>query len=57
MLAFTACAIDVDCGPVCRGRTICDLDGRSGRPATCRVATAIEPGFGGWLAERIGRLP
>jgi inosine-uridine nucleoside N-ribohydrolase len=56
LLRFERCAIDVDCGPVCRGRTICDLGGRGALPATCRVATAIQPGFGEWLATRIERL-
>jgi len=56
LLTLTACNVEVDCGPVCRGRTICDLHGTTGRPANARVATGIRPGFGAWLSERIARL-
>jgi inosine-uridine nucleoside N-ribohydrolase len=56
LLTLTRCAVDVDCGAVCRGRTICYIDGGTELPATCRVATAIQPGFGAWLAGRIARL-
>ncbi len=56
LLTLTACNVDVDCGPVCRGRTICDLHGTTGRPANALVATGIRPGFGAWLSERIARL-
>jgi inosine-uridine nucleoside N-ribohydrolase len=56
LLTLTACSVEVDCGPVCRGRTICDLHGTTGRPANVRVATGIRPGFGAWLSERIARL-
>ena len=56
LLTLTACSVEVDCGPVCRGRTICDLHGTTGRPANARVATGIRPGFGAWLSERIARL-
>ena len=56
LLTLTASSVEVDCGPVCRGRTICDLHGTTGRPANARVATGIRPGFGAWLSERIARL-
>jgi len=56
MLTLTRCHVDVDCSPVCRGRTICDLEGRLGLDPNARVATAIEPGFGAWMSERIARL-
>jgi inosine-uridine nucleoside N-ribohydrolase len=56
LLTLTGCHVDVDCGPVGRGRTICDLRGITGLPANARVATDIRPGFGDWLADRIGRL-
>jgi inosine-uridine nucleoside N-ribohydrolase len=56
LLTLTECHVDVDCGPVCRGRTVCDLNGTSGRPANARVATGIVDGFGDWLADRIARL-
>ncbi len=56
MLSLTECHVDVDCGPVGRGRTICDLYGTSGLPPNARVATDIRPGFGEWMSERIARL-
>jgi purine nucleosidase/pyrimidine-specific ribonucleoside hydrolase len=56
LLSLTGCHVDVDCTPVCRGRTICDLNGMSGRPPNARVATDIRPAFGDWLADRIARL-
>jgi inosine-uridine nucleoside N-ribohydrolase len=56
LLTLTECHVDVDCTPVCRGRTICDLNATSGLPANARVATGIRPAFGDWLAERIARL-
>jgi inosine-uridine nucleoside N-ribohydrolase len=56
LLTLTECHVDVDCGPVGRGRTICDLNGTTGLPANARVATDIVPGFGDWLSERIARL-
>jgi inosine-uridine nucleoside N-ribohydrolase len=56
LLTLTECHVDVDCGPVGRGRTICDLKGTSGLPPNARVATDIVPGFGDWLSDRIARL-
>jgi purine nucleosidase/pyrimidine-specific ribonucleoside hydrolase len=56
LLTLTECHVDVDCGPVGRGRTICDLNGTTGLPANARVATDIVPGFGDWLSDRIARL-
>jgi len=56
LLSLTACHVDVDCTPVGRGRTICDLKGTSGRPANAHVATDIRPRFGDWLSDRISRL-
>jgi inosine-uridine nucleoside N-ribohydrolase len=56
LLSLTECHVDVDCGPVGRGRTICDLHGTTGLPANARVATDIRPGFGDWLGDRIARL-
>ncbi len=56
MLTLAQVHIDVDCGPLCRGRTVVDLEGVTGGPKTCRVATAIRPGFADFLAERLARL-
>jgi inosine-uridine nucleoside N-ribohydrolase len=56
MLTLEQVHIDVDCGPLCRGRTVVDLEGVTGGPKTCRVATAIRPGFADLLAERLARL-
>ena len=56
LLTLVECHVDVDCGPVGRGRTMCDLNGYSGLPPTAKVATGIVPGFGEWLSERISRL-
>jgi inosine-uridine nucleoside N-ribohydrolase len=56
MLRLAQVHIDVDCGPLCRGRTVVDLEGVTGGPKTCRVATAIRPGFADFLAERLARL-
>jgi purine nucleosidase/pyrimidine-specific ribonucleoside hydrolase len=56
LLTLEQVHIDVDCGPLCRGRTVVDLDGVTSGPRTCRVATAIRPGFAAFLEERIARL-
>jgi inosine-uridine nucleoside N-ribohydrolase len=56
LLTLTECHLDVDRTPVCRGRTICDLNGTSGLLANARVATGIRPAFGEWLTDRIARL-
>jgi inosine-uridine nucleoside N-ribohydrolase len=56
MLALEPVHIDVDCGPLCRGRTVVDREGVTGLPQTCRVATDIRPGFAEFLTERIARL-
>jgi inosine-uridine nucleoside N-ribohydrolase len=56
LLTLEECHVDVDCGPVCRGRTICDLWVTFKQQPNARVATGIEPGFGEWMSERIARL-
>ena len=56
MLTLAQVHIDVDCGPLCRGRTVVDLERVTDGPQTCRVATAIRPGFAEFLAERLARL-
>ncbi len=56
MLALQRCNVQIDCGPLGRGRTVCDLLGTGEEEPNARVATAIEPGFGDWLCDRILRL-
>ena len=56
MLTLEQVHIEVDRGELCRGRTVVDVHGVTGLPRTCRVATAIRPGFAGFLTERIARL-
>jgi inosine-uridine nucleoside N-ribohydrolase len=56
MLTLQQVHIDVDCCSLGRGRTVVDLQGVTGLPRTCRVATGIRPDFAGFLTERIARL-
>jgi len=56
LLTLEHCAVEVDCGPVSRGRTLVDLHGVTGREANVHVATAIDPAFTAFLAERISRV-
>jgi len=49
--------IEIDSGH-CLGRTVCDMRGRSGRPANARVMERIDAdGFFALLTERLARLP
>ena len=49
--------IDIAEGP-CFGRTVCDVRGRSGRPANARVLERVDAGgFFALLTERLARLP
>ena len=49
--------IDTADGP-CFGRTVCDMRGRSGKPANARVLESINAdGFFTLLTERLARLP
>jgi inosine-uridine nucleoside N-ribohydrolase len=56
LITLEFCPVDVDCGPVSRGRTLVDRFGLTGRAPNVRVATAIDPGFSPWMAERIASL-
>jgi len=56
LLQLQHCHVDVDCGPTSRGRTRVDLHGVTGREPNVHVATGIDEGFTGWLAERIASL-
>jgi inosine-uridine nucleoside N-ribohydrolase len=53
LLTLTHCNVDVDCGPVCRGRTLVDLRGVTGRPPNVHAATGIDPEFTAFLADRV----
>jgi inosine-uridine nucleoside N-ribohydrolase len=54
LLELTPARVQVDCGELCRGRTVVDLR-PAGSPA-CRVATGIRAGFAAFLIERLARL-
>jgi len=56
LLTVEHCHVDVDCGPVSRGRTLVDRFHVTGREPNVHVATAIDPGFTSWMAERIASL-
>jgi len=51
--------VDIELGGEhCLGRTVCDMRGRSGRPANARVMERIDAdGFFALLTERLARLP
>jgi inosine-uridine nucleoside N-ribohydrolase len=55
-LTLEHCHVDVDCGPVSRGRTLVDQFHVTGREPNVHVATAIDPGFTDWMADRIASL-
>jgi inosine-uridine nucleoside N-ribohydrolase len=56
MLSLEHCHVEIDCGPVSRGRTLVDRFHVTGRDRNVHVATAIDPRFTGWLSERIASL-
>jgi purine nucleosidase/pyrimidine-specific ribonucleoside hydrolase len=56
LLTLASCFVEVDCGPVSRGRTLVDLHGVTGREPNVHVATDIDPSFTAFLAERIASL-
>jgi inosine-uridine nucleoside N-ribohydrolase len=56
LLTLEHCHVEIDCGPVSRGRTLVDRHHVTGREPNVHVATGIDPGFAGWLAERIAAL-
>ena len=56
LLTLEQCHVEVDCGPVSRGRTLVDLHGVTGRPANVHVATAIDGSFTEFLGQRIASL-
>jgi inosine-uridine nucleoside N-ribohydrolase len=56
LLSLEHCHVEVDCGPVSRGRTLVDQHHVTGHEPNVHVATGIDPRFTGWLAERIASL-
>jgi inosine-uridine nucleoside N-ribohydrolase len=56
LLKTEHCHVDVDCGPVSRGRTLVDLYGVTKREHNVHVATEIDPRFTKFMAERIVTL-
>jgi inosine-uridine nucleoside N-ribohydrolase len=56
LLTVEHCHVEVDCGPVSRGRTLVDQHHVTKLPPNVHVATAIEPTFTRWMAERIASL-
>ena len=48
--------VEVDCGPVGRGRTLVDLRGVTGRDPNVHVATDVDPSFTEFMADRIASL-
>jgi purine nucleosidase/pyrimidine-specific ribonucleoside hydrolase len=56
LLTLEDCHVEVDCGPVSRGRTLVDLRGVTGREPNVRVATDVAPAFNDFMADRIASL-
>ena len=56
LLTVEHCHVEVDCGPVSRGRTLVDLRGVTGREPNVHVATDIDPAFNDLMADRIASL-
>ena len=56
LLTLEHCHVEVDCGPVSRGRTLVDLRGVTGREPNVRVATDVDPAFNDFMADRIAGL-
>jgi inosine-uridine nucleoside N-ribohydrolase len=56
LLTLEHCHVEVDCGPVSRGRTLVDLRGVAGREPNVHVATDIDPAFNDLMADRIASL-
>ena len=48
--------VEVDCGPVGRGRTLVDLRQVTGREPNVHVATHVDPSFTAFMADRIAAL-
>jgi purine nucleosidase/pyrimidine-specific ribonucleoside hydrolase len=48
--------VEVDCGPVGRGRTLVDLRQVTGREPNVHVATDVDPSFTAFMADRIASL-
>jgi inosine-uridine nucleoside N-ribohydrolase len=56
LLTLADCHVEVDCGPVSRGRTLVDLRRVTGRDPNAHVATDIDPSFTEFMADRIAAV-
>jgi inosine-uridine nucleoside N-ribohydrolase len=56
LLQTVLCHVEVDCGPLSRGRTLVDLRGVGGARPNVHVATEIDPGFIDFMIERISAV-
>jgi inosine-uridine nucleoside N-ribohydrolase len=56
LLETVLCHVEVDCGPVSRGRTLVDLRGVGAEEPNVHVATEIDPGFIDFMIERIAAV-
>jgi pyrimidine-specific ribonucleoside hydrolase len=56
LLTLAECHVEVDCGPVSRGRTLVDLRGVTGREPNAHVAIDIDPTFTAFMSDRIAAL-
>ena len=56
LLTLADCHVEVDCGPVSRGRTLVDLRRVTGRDPNVHVAIDIDPVFNEFMADRIASL-
>jgi inosine-uridine nucleoside N-ribohydrolase len=56
LLTTVHCHVEVDCGPVSRGRTLVDLHHVTDGAPNVHVATEIDGGFTTWMADRIASL-
>jgi len=56
LLTLAHCHVEVDCGPVSRGRTLVDLRGVTAGQPNVHVATDVDPAFNDLMADRIASL-
>jgi inosine-uridine nucleoside N-ribohydrolase len=56
LLTLAHCHVEVDCGPVSRGRTLVDLRGVTAGQPNVHVATDVAPAFNDLMADRIASL-
>jgi inosine-uridine nucleoside N-ribohydrolase len=56
LLTLAHCHVEVDCGPVSRGRTLVDLRCVTAGQPNVHVATDVDPAFNDLMADRIASL-